>query len=258
MHIGQAVKTLLPVGFSDRRSGKERRADEALQKAESLRTRQSLDCVSVAVMTVDRDFIVTQVNKTTMALLERNRDAFNKLWPGFEPARIVGMCIDTFHRDPSHQRRMLADPSRLPFRTDISVGELKFALTVNASHDEEGTYNGNILEWQEVTELRTQQGQLAAIDKAQAVIDFSLDGRILHANANFLSALGYTLEEIRGWLALFLRRFFTNQFKRSALPNGPKISSGGSLSPLGDWRAPSDGSPDLWLEELKSVPEKAK
>ncbi len=63
------------------------------------------------------------------------------------------------------------------------------------------------------------------------------------------------LEEIRRWLALFLRRFFTNQFKRSAVPNGPKISSGGSLSPRGDWRAPSDGSPDVWLEEMKAIPE---
>ena len=61
----------------------------------------------------------------------------------------------------------------------------------------------------------------------------------------------YSLKEIRHWMALFLRRFFTNQFKRSALPNGPKISSGGSLSPRGDWRAPSDGSPDVWLAELE-------
>ena len=67
----------------------------------------------------------------------------------------------------------------------------------------------------------------------------------------------FTLKEIKHWQALFLRRFFTNQFKRSALPNGPKISSGGSLSPRGDWRAPSDGSPDLWLAELaKNVPER--
>ena len=65
----------------------------------------------------------------------------------------------------------------------------------------------------------------------------------------------YTLAEIRHWLALFLRRFFTNQFKRSAVPNGPKISSGGSLAPRGDWRAPSDGSPDVWLAELKAIPE---
>jgi NAD+ synthase (glutamine-hydrolysing) len=68
----------------------------------------------------------------------------------------------------------------------------------------------------------------------------------------------YELADIRHWLKLFLRRFFTNQFKRSALPNGPKISSGGSLSPRGDWRAPSDGSPDVWLAELETVPEKAK
>ena len=67
----------------------------------------------------------------------------------------------------------------------------------------------------------------------------------------------FALKEIRHWLGLFLRRFFTNQFKRSALPNGPKISSGGSLSPRGDWRAPSDGSPDVWLAELaERVPER--
>ncbi|MBX9947205.1 MAG: NAD(+) synthase [Reyranella sp.] len=67
----------------------------------------------------------------------------------------------------------------------------------------------------------------------------------------------FTMAEIKKWMALFMRRFFTNQFKRSALPNGPKISSGGSLSPRGDWRAPSDGSPDIWLAELaQQVPDK--
>jgi NAD+ synthase (glutamine-hydrolysing) len=75
------------------------------------------------------------------------------------------------------------------------------------------------------------------------------------ANMDAGTRRAYTLEEIRKWLALFLRRFFTNQFKRSAVPNGPKISSGGSLSPRGDWRAPSDGSPDIWLEEMKAIPE---
>ena len=77
------------------------------------------------------------------------------------------------------------------------------------------------------------------------------------ANLPAGSQRAFALKEIRHWLALFLRRFFTNQFKRSALPNGPKISSGGSLSPRGDWRAPSDGSPDVWLDELaRNVPER--
>ena len=57
-------------------------------------------------------------------------------------------------------------------------------------------------------------------------------------------------------MAVFLRRFFAfSQFKRSAMPNGPKVSGGGSLSPRGDWRAPSDGNAAAWIEELeRNVP----
>lgn len=65
--------------------------------------------------------------------------------------------------------------------------------------------------------------------------------------------VSYTLEEILHWERLFLRRFFSQQFKRSALPNGPKVMSGGSLSPRGDWRMPSDISPHVWLEELEQA-----
>jgi len=67
----------------------------------------------------------------------------------------------------------------------------------------------------------------------------------------------YDLQTIRHWLEKFLHRFFaTSQFKRSALPNGPKVSAGGALSPRGDWRAPSDSVATPWLDELrKNVPE---
>ncbi|MFS8369407.1 NAD(+) synthase [Acetobacter indonesiensis] len=62
----------------------------------------------------------------------------------------------------------------------------------------------------------------------------------------------YDLPTIKHWLHVFLRRFFaTSQFKRSAMPNGPKIMAGGSLSPRGDWRAPSDGNARVWLSELE-------
>jgi NAD+ synthase (glutamine-hydrolysing) len=61
----------------------------------------------------------------------------------------------------------------------------------------------------------------------------------------------YSLAEIKHWLGEFLERFFhTSQFKRSAIPNAPKVGSGGSLSPRGDWRAPSDGTATAWLAEL--------
>jgi NAD+ synthase (glutamine-hydrolysing) len=65
----------------------------------------------------------------------------------------------------------------------------------------------------------------------------------------------YRLAEIRKWLGVFLKRFFqTSQYKRSAMPNAPKVGSGGSLSPRGDWRAPADGNADIWLADLQRVP----
>ncbi len=77
------------------------------------------------------------------------------------------------------------------------------------------------------------------------------------ANTPAAARRAYDLADIKRWLAVFLKRFFEqSQFKRSALPNGPKISSGGSLSPRGDWRAPSDSHAAVWLDELaRSVPD---
>ncbi len=70
--------------------------------------------------------------------------------------------------------------------------------------------------------------------------DFPADARV-----------AYDLPTIKWWLGRFLQRFFAgSQFKRSALPNGPKVSAGGAVSPRGDWRAPSDGTARAWLEEL--------
>ncbi|MGB6210037.1 NAD(+) synthase [Mycobacterium sp.] len=67
----------------------------------------------------------------------------------------------------------------------------------------------------------------------------------------------YSLKEVRHWLAVFVQRFYSfSQFKRSALPNGPKVSHGGALSPRGDWRAPSDMSAQAWLDEIeREIPE---
>jgi NAD+ synthase (glutamine-hydrolysing) len=77
------------------------------------------------------------------------------------------------------------------------------------------------------------------------------------ANTPEVARRSYDLGEIKRWMRVFLTRFFEqSQFKRSALPNGPKISSGGSLSPRGDWRAPSDSHAAVWLDELeRGVPD---
>jgi NAD+ synthase (glutamine-hydrolysing) len=71
--------------------------------------------------------------------------------------------------------------------------------------------------------------------------------KILYLAARAKFDRAYTADEIRGWLRVFLKRFFANQFKRSCLPDGPKVGSV-SLSPRGDWRMPSDAKVALWLE----------
>jgi len=90
-----------------------------------------VDKVSAAIMMIDRDLVVTYVNGPTRELLRKNAAAFAAMWPGFDPEQIVGRCIDMFHKNPAHQRQMLSDPSRLPIRTEITIGDLKIALLVN-------------------------------------------------------------------------------------------------------------------------------
>ena len=66
----------------------------------------------------------------------------------------------------------------------------------------------------------------------------------------------YTLADIKRHLGVFVYRFFkTSQFKRSCVPNAPKVGSGGSLSPRGDWRAPSDSEATVWLDDVARIPD---
>src|SRR5690606_14472902 len=139
----------------------------------------ALDGSSSAIMMVDRDFIVTYVNEASKKLFNDAIDDFRQAFPKFDPKRIVGTCIDIFHRNPAHQRQMLANPANLPFRTDIRVGRLTITLNVTASYDARGRYIGNVLEWRDVTDVRQHEAQnadyadqIAAISSNQSVIHF--------------------------------------------------------------------------------------
>ena len=157
-----------------------------------------VDTVSSAVMLVDQDLKVIYLNESSKALFTTHLAEFRKVWPNFDPSAIIGTCIDVFHKNPAHQRKLLSNPANMPFNTDISVGPLKISLNVNGTYDAGGGLEGFILEWADVTQNRTQTSQLAAIDRSQAMIEFSLDGIILGANENFLKTLGYTLNDIKG------------------------------------------------------------
>ena len=124
---------------------------------EAYTLRRVVDTSEAAFMMVDRDFVVTYVNDATLSLLSQHQDVFRRMWPAFDPKKIVGACIDQFHKNPKHQRDLLANPSNLPIKTDIQVGPLTIALTVTAQLDADNNYVGNTLEWKDVTEERMRE-----------------------------------------------------------------------------------------------------
>ena len=167
-------------------------------RREALFKSSAFEGSSVAMMMVDRDFMVTYVNGSTKKLLADKEEEFRAVWPSFRADSVVGACIDMFHKNPDHQRQLLSNPANLPFNTDIAIGDARFSLNVNGVFDVAGEYVGCTLEWADVTAIRLNAGMLNALDKSQATIEFMPDGTIVNANQNFLSVMGYTLNEIKG------------------------------------------------------------
>jgi len=131
------------------------------QANEAARIQSAVDGSATAIMMVDRDLVITYVNNATKIMIEENLQDFEAKYPGFRLDKLVGTCIDTFHKNPAHQRKILSDPANLPYQADIAIGNLNFSLNVSAMIDADGNYIGNTLEWSDVTETRKQANEAA-------------------------------------------------------------------------------------------------
>ena len=167
---------------------------------EAARIKQMVENSPTAVIQANTDLEITYLNPVSLKALK----GLEQYLP-CKADEILGKCIDIFHKNPAHQRKILADPANLPHQAIIEVGPEKLDLLVSAINDDKGNYLGPMLTWEVVTEkLKLEvrnndfKGQIGAIGKAQAVIEFNLDGTIITANDNFLNALGYTLGEVQG------------------------------------------------------------
>jgi len=135
---------------------------------ELTRMKSAVDGALTAIMMVDRDLTITYVNQSTSKLLKKHEETLRRLFPAFSADRIVGTNIDMFHKNPAHQRQLLSNPANLPYSTDIQVGPLMFRINVTAQYDSLGNYNGNTLEWSDVTELRQKETEVMRL---QGTID---------------------------------------------------------------------------------------
>ncbi|WP_299506789.1 methyl-accepting chemotaxis protein [uncultured Roseobacter sp.] len=149
----------------------------------------AFDDSNSAMMIVDPDMVITSSNRATKELLDQHVEAFRTVWPSFDPEEMIGHSIDRFHKHPEHQRAILADSAQLPWRTDITIGDLKFELNASYVKAEDGSYAGNILQWRDVTQERMYAGIITAIDEEQCMVEYDLAGKVIKANQQFLNLL---------------------------------------------------------------------
>ena len=164
----------------------------------------SMDLLATNVMIANTNLEITYLNKSITEMLKAAESDIQKDLPRFSVATLIGSNIDIFHKNPSHQRTML-ERLNTTHKATIQIGGRTFDLNANPIFDENNNRIATAVEWLDSTALVREKarnidftGQIDAIGKSQAVISFNMDGTIIEANQNFLGALGYTLDEIKG------------------------------------------------------------
>lgn len=206
----------------------------------------------INILLANTDLVITYANPASVRTLQ----AIEHLLP-CKANEIVGKSVDVFHKDPRHQRRILANEKSFPHRAVISLGTEKLDLLVSATYDDSGKYLGPMVTWDVVTEKlaleersRDYANQIAAISAAQAVIEFKLDGTVVTANDNFLNALGYTLEEIQGkHHSMFVDPEFARSREYSAM--WARLNRGESEG--GQYQRFGKGGKEVWIQARYSA-----
>jgi methyl-accepting chemotaxis protein len=161
----------------------------------------SLDSLQANVLIANLDFEVIYINGCAKQTLEQIAGEIRQAF-GVEVNDILGSSIHTFHKDASRIEKILTSPTALPHQTEFRFGPVTLQARINSIPAANGTAQGYVVAWEDVSD-RLQldldyAGQIAAIQRSQAVIEFELDGTIISANDNFLKAMGYTQEEVQG------------------------------------------------------------
>lgn len=156
----------------------------------------ALNSLTANVMIADADHNIKYINKSLLGFLQNVEEDIQKDLPNFDTKNLIGQNIDIFHKDPSRQRKILEDLQE-GYKTSIRAGGIAFGLMASPLHNESRERIGTVVEWSDANAL-DNAFQVEAINRAQAVIEFEMDGTIITANENFLKTMGYTLDEIKG------------------------------------------------------------
>ena len=140
--------------------------------AENLRIKNALDKCSTNVMIANADCEIAYMNESVTEMMKENEAELRKTLPQFDARKLIGANIDVFHKNPSHQRNMLAG-LRSTYKTEIKVGKLTFSLIANPIVDENGKRVGTVVEWKDRTAEVMAEVEIAGIVEGAVNGDFS-------------------------------------------------------------------------------------
>lgn len=161
----------------------------------------TLDGLRVNVFVANCELEIVYLNPCARETLNAMSDEIRRVF-GVELDAIVGSSIHAFHKDPRRIENILTKPGGLPHQAEFVFGNITIESRINSIQGRRGEVVGYIVAWEDVTRRRRleldYEGQIAAIRRSQAVVEFDLDGTIRDANEIFLQTIGYRLDEIQG------------------------------------------------------------
>ena len=165
------------------------------QQISSARLQSAIDGAETNLMLCDSDLNITYANPSVIEMLRARQHELRKIWPGLDVDNLIGQNIDQFHKNPAHQRSLLADPSRLPAKAEIKVGDVEFTVNATMIKGPNGEYMGNMVEWQDITEQRKKDIEVARLQSAVNGAEANL--MICNANLDITYANPAVVEMLR-------------------------------------------------------------
>jgi methyl-accepting chemotaxis protein len=171
----QSLQTIEQKSLQEEKAAAEKQlAQEREQRIanENLRIRNALDKCSTNVMIANADNIIVYMNETVTSMMRGNESELRKVLPQFDARHLMGQSIDLFHKNPAHQRDLLAG-LRGTYRTQMVVGGLSFTLSASPVVDASGTRMGTVVEWADRTNEVATEKEVADLVQAATEGDFS-------------------------------------------------------------------------------------
>ena len=190
----------------ERLPGQKARISEAMDKVQSslqeaataartnLRIRNALDKCTTNVMIADVDLNIIYMNETVTAMMQRNEAELRKVLPQFDARTLIGRNIDVFHKNPAHQRHLLA-ALKTTYKTQIQVGNLHFGLMANPIVDAQGNRLGSVVEWADRTAEVGVEREVAAVVEAASQGNFS-ERLVLEGKTGFFANLSTGMNQL--------------------------------------------------------------